>query len=150
DAAKTFGKEPTVESKDEGRTDYWIRNVSLPKAGSYDVTATAGEATKTVKWEGFGTGPRSARNAILFIGDGLSGAHRTAARMRAKGIVEGRYGGELAIDDMPQMALVSTSGTDSIITDSANSMSAYSTGHKSCNNALGVYCAAGKSANGHP
>jgi alkaline phosphatase len=48
------------------------------------------------------------------------------------------------------MALVSTSGTDSIVTDSANSMSAYATGHKSCVNAMGVYCAAGKCANAHP
>jgi hypothetical protein len=28
-------------------------------------------------------------------------AHRTAARILSKGITEGRYGGELAIDDMP-------------------------------------------------
>ena len=35
------------------------------------------------------------RNVILFVGDGLSMAHRTAARMLSKGLVEGRYGGEL-------------------------------------------------------
>src|SRR5262245_66494819 len=40
---------------------------------------------------------------------------------------------------MPQMALVSTAGSDSIITDSANSASAYATGHKSAVNAMGVY-----------
>jgi alkaline phosphatase len=68
----------------------------------------------------------------------------------SKGIVEGRYGGDLAMDDMPHMALVSTSGTDSIVTDSANSMSAYTTGHKSCVNALGVYCARNKNALDHP
>jgi alkaline phosphatase len=77
-------------------------------------------------------------------------AHRTAARMLSKGMVEGRFGGELAIDDMPHMALVSTAGTDSIVTDSANSMSAYTTGHKSCVNAMGVYCARNKSGLGHP
>ncbi|MDR3375205.1 MAG: alkaline phosphatase, partial [Ancalomicrobiaceae bacterium] len=66
------------------------------------------------------------------------------------GLVEGRYGGELAIDDMPYMALVSTSGTDSVVTDSANSMSAYTTGHKSCVNALGVYCAKNKNNLEHP
>jgi alkaline phosphatase len=68
----------------------------------------------------------------------------------AKGLVEGRYGGELAIDDMPHMALVSTSGMDSLITDSANSMSAYTTGHKSCVNAMGIYCARNKSGLAHP
>jgi alkaline phosphatase len=151
DAAKAFGHEPTIESpEDTRRNDYWIRGVSLAKPGTYEVTAVVGEQSKTVKWEVFGTGPRKARNVILFIGDGLSVAHRTAARMLAKGIAEGRYGGELAIDDMPHMALVSTSGTDSIVTDSANSMSAYTTGHKSCVNAMGVYCAAGKGGNVHP
>ncbi len=40
---------------------------------------------------------------------------------------------------MPQMALVATAGSDSIITDSANSASAYATGHKSAVNAMGVY-----------
>jgi len=48
------------------------------------------------------------------------------------------------------MALVSTSGTDAIVTDSANSMSAYTTGHKSCVNAMGVYCARNKSGLAHP
>ena len=43
------------------------------------------------------------------------------------------------MDTMPHMALVGTAGVDSIITDSANSMSAYTTGHKSSVNALGVY-----------
>src|SRR6185295_11946251 len=43
------------------------------------------------------------------------------------------------MDDMPHMALVSTAGSDSIITDSANSASAYATGHKSAVNAMGVY-----------
>src|SRR5262249_36644477 len=36
-------------------------------------------------------------------------------------------------------ALVGTAGVDSIITDSANSATAYTTGHKSSVNALGVY-----------
>jgi len=37
------------------------------------------------------------------------------------------------------MALITTSGYDSIVTDSANSASAYATGHKSVVNAMGVY-----------
>ena len=69
----------------------------------------------------------------------MSLAHRVAARVLAKGIAEGKAFGKLAIDDMPQMALVATAGSDSIITDSANSASAYATGHKSAVNAMGVY-----------
>ena len=76
---------------------------------------------------------------ILFIGDGMSPAHRVAARLLSKGIAEGKAFGKLAIDDMPHMALVATAGSDSIITDSANSASAYTTGHKSAVNAMGVY-----------
>ena len=37
------------------------------------------------------------------------------------------------------MAVITTSGYDSLVTDSANSASAYATGHKSVNNAMGVY-----------
>ena len=69
----------------------------------------------------------------------MSPSHRVAARLLAKGIAEGKAFGKLAMDDMPQMALVATAGTDSIITDSANSASAYATGHKSAVNAMGVY-----------
>jgi len=57
----------------------------------------------------------------------------------SKGIAEGKSLGKLAIDDMPHTALVATAGSDSIITDSANSMSAYTTGHKSAVNAMGGY-----------
>jgi alkaline phosphatase len=152
DAAQVLGKSAIVDAKEEGQdhTAYWIRGISLSQPGTYQVTASAGGKSQSVTWEVYGTPARKARNVILFVGDGLSMAHRTAARMLSKGMVEGRFGGELAIDDMPHMALVSTAGTDSIVTDSANSMSAYTTGHKSCVNAMGVYCARNKSGLGHP
>src|SRR6185369_15622096 len=97
----------------------------------YKVKVTAGKQSREVVWTVFGTGPRVAKNVILFIGDGMAPAHRTAARLLSKGICEGKARGKLAIDDMPHTALVSTAGSDSIITDSANSASAYATGHKS-------------------
>jgi len=77
-------------------------------------------------------------------------ANRTAARILSKGIKEGKYYGQLSFDDMPHMALLGTSGVDSLITDSANSMSAYTTGHKSSVNALGVYVARNKDNLAHP
>ena len=145
-------KSATITANEDGlgHTAYWLRGVALGTPGRYEVKANAGETTSTVTWEVFGTPKRRARNVILFIGDGMSIAHRTAARILSKGLIEGRYGGDLAIDDMPHMALVSTSGTDSVVTDSANSMHAYTTGHKSCNSALGVYCARNKSVLDHP
>ena len=44
---------------------------------------------------GWPTPTAKAKNVILFIGDGMTIAHRTAARILSKGLVEGRYGGEL-------------------------------------------------------
>jgi len=150
-AAATAKPASFIEREDGGDySAYWIRDVALAKPGKYTVEATAGDKTARVSWEVFDGGAPKAKNVILFIGDGMSVAHRTAARILSKGLVEGRYGGELAIDDMPHMALVSTSGTDSVVTDSANSASAYTTGHKSCVNALGVYCARNKSNLDHP
>jgi alkaline phosphatase len=153
DAATVAGKSATFVEKEDGGdySAYWIRGATLGKPGKYTVAAKAGDKTAEVSWEVFDTSAGGkAKNVILFIGDGMSIAHRTAARIMSKGLVEGRYGGELAIDDMPHMALVSTSGTDSVVTDSANSMSAYATGHKSCVNALGVYCARNKNTLEHP
>src|SRR5215813_10454474 len=153
DAATVTGKSATFVQREDGgsHSAYWIRDVVIATAGRYAVEASSGDRRASVTWEVFDTNSGGkAKNVILFIGDGLSIAHRTAARILSKGIVEGRYGGELAIDDMPHMALVSTSGTDSIVTDSANSMSAYTTGHKSCVNAMGIYCARNQNNLQHP
>jgi alkaline phosphatase len=152
DAAKVLGGTAAYVDKEDGQDygAYLIRGVEIAKAGQYKVEAKAGDKTATVTWEVFATPARTAKNVILFVGDGMSVTDRTAARIMSKGLVEGRYGGELAIDDMPYMALISTSGTDSVVTDSANSMSAYTTGHKSCVNALGVYCSKAKSTLDHP
>src|SRR5215468_10035005 len=152
DAASVVGKSASVAEREDGGdySAFWIRDVALTKPGKYVVEATANGSTASVTWDVFDTPRTQAKNVILFIGDGLTIAHRTAARILSKGLVEGRYGGELAIDDMPHMALVSTSGTDSLVTDSANSMSAYTTGHKTCVNAIGVYCARNKNTLQHP
>ena len=152
-AVATLGKAAQFIAGEEGlpMNSLWVRDSSITKPGKYVVVAKAGDKSATVTWEVFGTpGERRAKNVILFIGDGMSLAHRTAARILSKGVTQGHYGGELAIDDMPHMALISTAGTDSIVTDSANSMSAYTTGHKSCVNALGVYCAKNKDTLAHP
>lgn len=136
-----FGKPADYIAREDGKAQsaLILRDVALDKPGAYRIDVTAGALTSSVTWTVYGTGPRRAKNVILFIGDGMSLSHRVAARILSKGISEGKSKGRLAIDDMPQMALVATAGTDSIITDSANSASAYTTGHKSATNALGVY-----------
>ncbi len=141
DAATVFGKAPVLIAQEAGqpRSALLLRDVTLNKPGRYSIEAGDGATRRRVSWTVYDSGPRRAKNVILFIGDGLSPAHRVAARLLSKGIQEGRAGGKLAIDDMPQMALVSTAGSDSIITDSANAASAYATGHKAAVNAMGVY-----------
>lgn len=138
---KAFGKPLTFIEREDGKDQsaLILRDVTLAKPGSYAVQVKDGANTKTLNWNVYTTGPRRAKNVILFIGDGLSGAHRVAARILSKRMTEGKTHGKLAMDEMPNMALVSTAGSDSIITDSANSASAYATGHKSAVNAMGVY-----------
>jgi alkaline phosphatase len=144
DYSRQFGKAGQFVENEDGlnASSLVLRDASIDKPGSYKVVASDGTRRSEVTWTVFATGPRVAKNVILFIGDGMSMANRTAARILSKGIKEGKYFAKLAMDDMPQMALVGTSGVDAITTDSANSMSAYTTGHKSSVNALGVLGAA--------
>jgi alkaline phosphatase len=141
DHAAVLGRGAAFVEKEEGveASAVLLRGVSLDTPGTYQVTASDGAHSKSVTWQVYDTGPRKAKNVIIMIGDGMSVGHRTAARILSKGIAEGKYLGRLAMDDMPYMALLGTSGVDSIITDSANSAHAYTSGHKSSVNALGVY-----------
>ncbi len=141
DSAGVFGKPAQFVEKEDGKDQSALiwRDVSLDKPGTYTVQVRSGEIVRDLTWTVFGTGPRQAKNVILLIGDGLSPAHRVAARLLSKGMAEGKARGKLAMDDMPHMAMVATAGLDSIITDSANSASAYSTGHKTASLAMGVY-----------
>jgi alkaline phosphatase len=76
-----------------------------------------------------------ARNVVLFVGDGMGGAHRTAIRYYAVG-----PRGQLAMDRLPEGALVRTDPEDprTLVTDSAASATAYATGEKTYNGAVGV------------
>ncbi len=152
DYATVLGRKASYIENEEGlkASSLLLRDVVLNKPGKYDIEASDGNQTLKVSWEVFATGPRKAKNVILFIGDGMTVANRTAARILGKGIKEGKYLGKLSFDDMPHMALIGTSGVDSVITDSANSMSAYCTGHKSSVNALGVYVSRAKDNLAHP
>jgi alkaline phosphatase len=152
DAAGVLGAEPQFISNEDGlnASSLLLRGTSIDKPGTYEVVASAGDKRLQVTWEVYATGSRKAKNVILFIGDGMSVANRTAARILSKGIKQGKYFGKLSFDDMTNMAFVGTSGVDSIITDSANSMSAYTTGHKSSVNALGVYVSRAKDNLAHP
>src|SRR5262245_28791791 len=88
DQAKIFGKAAEFILREAGadQSALILRDVSLTSAGSYRVQVTDGTATRQVDWEVYETGARRAKNVILFIGDGLSGAHRVAARILSRRI----------------------------------------------------------------
>lgn len=141
-AAAVLGHELQLVEREEGvdASAVLIRAASIAKPGSYTVKATAGGDSKTVTWEVFATPAQpKVKNVIFFLGDGMSVGHRTGARLMSKGMTEGKANGRLNMDGLDRMAFIGTSSTNAIATDSANTMSAYMTGHKTAVNALGVY-----------
>nr|WP_238985873.1 alkaline phosphatase [Kineococcus radiotolerans] len=85
-------------------------------------TTPAGESTK-------------AKNMILFVGDGMGAAARQAGRLALAGLDRDLY-----MDSLPVSGLVHTSPEDpeAFITDSAAGATAYATGVKTFNGAVGV------------
>ena len=148
---KVIGNKPEFIANENGKgSSILFRDVQLSKAGKYQVVARSPQERLQVSWDVYSSGPRRVKNVILFIGDGMTIANRTTARVLSKGIQEGKYQGRLAFDDMPSTAMIGTSGSDSLITDSANSMSAYTTGHKTAVNAMGVYVSRASDNLSHP
>lgn len=146
DYKTVLGKEAEFVAEEKGKEDKILgsaliaRDLILPTEGAYTIEVTAGSETKSVTWDVYNTGEtQKAKNIIFLLGDGLSVAHRTGARIMSKGMTEGKANGRLNMDDLDHMAFVGTSSTEAIATDSANTMSAYMTGHKTAVNALGVY-----------
>lgn len=139
EASKFFGKDSV--RKMEGNTAvYRIDDVSFPKAGNITIEVKDGANERSASYTVTNEKSKNrAKNVILFVGDGMSLQARQIARILSKGITEGRYNDLLNMEKMDNVAVVTTSGYDAIVTDSANSASAYATGHKSVVNAMGVY-----------
>jgi len=142
DYSKTLsGKEVWMEKEDNVHgSALVVRDVEIKKPGRYEVIVKSPEGEMRANWDIYTTPEKPvAKNVIILLADGLSVGHRTAARILSKGVTNGMYNAPLAMDDMPHMALLGTSSVDTIAADSANTASAYMTGHKSSVNALGVY-----------
>lgn len=139
DAAKFFGKDASRTM--EGTTAiYRIDDVSFKKAGNIDIEVKDGSQERKANYVVTNEkAKKTAKNVILFVGDGMSLQAREIARILSKGITEGKYNDLLNMEKLDNMAIITTSGYDSIVTDSANSASAYATGHKSVVNAMGGY-----------
>tara|TARA_B100001113_G_scaffold305914_1_gene266852 strand:+ start:246 stop:1574 length:1329 start_codon:yes stop_codon:yes gene_type:complete len=76
---------------------------------------------------------KKAKNIILLIADGMSISQVSAFRLLKGGPNE-----RLAVDQFPISGIVLTHSEDAVITDSASSATAYSTGFKTNNGALGL------------
>lgn len=146
DYKTVLGQEAEFVAEEKGKEDKVLgsamiaRGLVLPAEGAYTIEVTAGSESKSVTWDVYNTGEtQKAKNVIFLIADGFSVAHRTAARIMSKGMSEGKANGRLNLDDVPPVAFIGTSATDAVATDSANTMSAYMTGHKTAVNAIGVY-----------
>lgn len=148
--------DPIQTSSAADSLEVTYHGLSYPDADTYLVeavvesggaTASAEVAHEVVVAKVHG---KPAKNVIFFLGDGMGTPAITAARILSKGLTEGKYHGLLEMDQMEYRGFVGTSGVDSIATDSANSMSAYMTGHKSSVNAMGVYEANEPNPNKHP
>ncbi|MCU0224489.1 MAG: alkaline phosphatase [Acidobacteria bacterium] len=153
----------TVKGLPAGATVATLRAVSseLPGAHLLEVEAVQGDGQAAVRQGNFeivgpvlpgggfqpigATGPSNvvgqggAKNVILFIGDGMGIAHRTAARLMKYGAAQGKSRGLLAMDQLPYTGIVITHSLNSIVTDSSPGAACYATGNKSNNNQQGVF-----------
>ena len=143
DASKVFKQDATITQYAD-HISYRINDVSFKDTGDKRVNVVANTAQGAIKQTANykvvnEKAQKKAKNVILFIGDGMSMQAKEVARILSKGMSDGKFNDVLAMEKMPNMALITTSGYDSIVTDSANSASAYNTGNKSVVNAMGVY-----------
>jgi alkaline phosphatase len=122
-----------------------LRGYSSSSAGWHDLRATFTDATGTTEAQSrfqilpLHRSKRGVRNVILILGDGMGLAHRTAARIVRYGVTAGQPDGWLEMDRFPGTGLVSTHSLNSIVTDSAPGMAAYTTGSHARNGQEGVY-----------
>lgn len=78
-------------------------------------------------------GRRTAKNVILFIGDGMGVSTITATRVYSVGVA-----GQLIVDQFPYTALSRTYSSDSITPDSAPTMTAMMTGQNTNGGVIGL------------
>ena len=144
--ATTDGISPFDPATGKGFGGFNVRGYAIQKPGTYTLTATFTDgsgipatATSTITVEPLPGEGAGIRNVVIFLGDGMGAAHRTAARIVSRGVTAGTPNGRLAMDTMPGVGLVSTHSLNSIITDSAPGMACYTTGNHFKNNQEGVF-----------
>lgn len=143
-AERVLGKPLVRKDLGNGVTSFRADGVSFPKPGKVTVSVSAEENGRVYEKQAAYSvvqekAKRKAKNVILFVGDGMSLQAREMARILSKGLTNGKFNDWLAMEKLEHTGVITTSGYDSLVTDSANSASAYATGHKSVVNAMGVY-----------
>ena len=143
-AEKFFGKAMDKKDLGNGVTAFRVDGVTFKDPGNMKISVAAKDgaslSTASASYTVVSEKPqKKAKNVILFVGDGMSLQARELARIISKGQTNGKYNDLLAMEKLDHNAVITTSGYDSLVTDSANSASAYATGHKSVVNAMGVY-----------
>lgn len=124
----------TVRAYEQGAAGVHVLGVTATQNDGQTVSARGNFEVVRV-----GANGKGARNVILFIGDGMGIAHRTAARVMLRGVSQGKSRGLLAMDTMPYTGMVMTHSLNSIVTDSSPGAACYSTGNKGNNNQHGVF-----------
>jgi alkaline phosphatase len=134
------------EGAAKGSLNFLARRFSSMKTGTLVIRATTADGAsaesrlRVEAWAGpVRRGQPRARNVILFLGDGMGAAHRTAARLVSKGVHNGKAAGRLAMDTLDVTGQVMTGSLNAVITDSSPGMAAYVTGQKNANNQQGVF-----------
>eukprot|EP00842_Homolaphlyctis_polyrhiza_P002015 jgi/Hompol1/2814/HPOL_006209-RA len=117
-----------------------LRSIQITTPGTYNVVVSSGDQTAQATWTVREVSARTVKNLVLFIGDGMAPSMIAAARYISKPTKFGKFGDNfLEIEKLGAIGKVATNGIDAIITDSANSASAYLSGQKGWVNGLNVY-----------
>ena len=137
DKAWTFRK--VDFNSPEGRDD------AAPNGTTFEVVVSdgsqTGRASTVVGVQDFNL--RGSKNIILYIGDAMGTSYRDVGRLVAKStgnrFREGFFDELQAMDSMPVSGMVMTYALDRVVPDSANTASAWATGNKTIDGALGVF-----------
>ena len=123
-----------------------FRKVALASAGVKTLQAIVSDGTRNATAQTrIGVQPfqlQGKKSILLFLGDALGTAYRDAARIVAKStghrFREGFFDELLQMDQLPVTGMVMTYALDRVVPDSANTASAWSTGSKTIDGALGL------------
>jgi alkaline phosphatase len=156
DITANFAPAAPAQLDCDSSTDWVLRanlqSFETPGDVKLDVSLSAGGTavadSRTIQVREFDLPLGLRKNVILFVGDAMGTAYRDAARLVSRAIVdangrnslrEGFFDDLLEMDKMPVSGMVMTYGTDSIVPDSANTGTAWSSGNKSFLNSVNVF-----------